>query len=288
MQYTSATFASATVNVLPAVTFILAVVFRMEKINLKKVHSLAKVIGTGITVSGAMMMTLFKGPVVNILWYSHGGGHHAAAKAATEQNWATGTIMLLLCVVGWSSFFIVQSKTLEEYPAELSLTSLVCGMGILEGGVAAVIMERRMSAWAIGFDLRLLAAAYSGIICSGLAYYMQSVVNRARGPVFVTAFTPLSMIITAVLGAIVLAEQVRLGSLIGAAIIVVGLYTVVWGKGAEKSESDKLAYNVGSGHELPVVVDIKTSGNAADIDIADETTAKSKASQNKFMQEAEP
>lgn len=50
-----------------------------------------------------------------------------------------------------------------------------------------------------------------GIVCSGIAYYMQSVVNKARGPVFVTAFSPLSMIITAVLGAIVLAEQVHLG-----------------------------------------------------------------------------
>lgn len=48
-------------------------------------------------------------------------------------------------------------------------------------------------------------------MCSGLAYYMQSVVNRVRGPVFVTAFSPLSMIITAVLGAIILSEQVHLG-----------------------------------------------------------------------------
>lgn len=50
-----------------------------------------------------------------------------------------------------------------------------------------------------------------GLICSGIAYYLQSVVNKARGPVFVTAFSPLSMIITAILGAIILAEQLHLG-----------------------------------------------------------------------------
>ncbi|KAH6799779.1 nodulin MtN21 /EamA-like transporter family protein [Perilla frutescens var. hirtella] len=281
MQYTSATFASATVNVLPAITFIMAVIFRLEKINLKKVHSLAKVIGTAITVSGAMLMTLYKGPTVNILWYSHGGGHQSAATAATDQHWVTGTIMLLSCIVGWSAFFIVQNKTLEEYPAELSLTSLVCFMGVIEGGIVAVIMERRKSAWAIGFDSRLLAAAYSGIVCSGIAYYMQSVVNKARGPVFVTAFSPLSMIVTAVMAAIILAEQVHLGSLIGAAIIVVGLYSVVWGKSKERSASDKL----GCAPELPVV-DMKTSGNAApDID---ETAAKSKVSGKKSSHETEP
>ncbi|KAK4429662.1 WAT1-related protein [Sesamum alatum] len=280
MQYTSATFASAIVNVLPAITFIMAVIFRLEKINLKKIYSIAKVVGTLITVTGAMLMTLYKGPVVNILWYTHGGSHHkaAAAAAATDQHWVTGTIMLLSCIVGWSAFFILQNKTLEEYPAELSLTSLICLMGFVEGGIVGVIMEHRKSAWAIGFDSRLLAAAYSGIVCSGIAYYMQSIVNKSRGPVFVTAFSPLSMIITAVMGAIVLAEQVRLGSLIGAVIVVLGLYSVVWGKSKENASNKLLADGEGRGRELPVV-DKQTSGVAG----AD-AAAKSK----KSLEQAEP
>lgn len=258
MQYTSATFASATVNILPAITFIMAVIFRIEKVNLKKIHSLAKVIGTSITVTGAMIMTLYKGPVVNILWYSHGGSHHGAASSVSDQHWVTGTIMLLCCIVGWSAFFILQNKTLQEYPAQLSLTSLVCLMGFVEGGIAALIMEHRdKSAWAIGLNSRLLAASYSGIVCSGIAYYVQGVVNKIRGPVFVTAFSPLSMVITAVLAAIVLAEQIHLGSLIGAVIIVFGLYAVVWGKSKEKSASNKLMTLElecsSSDHELPVV-----------------------------------
>lgn len=81
---------------------------RLEKVNLKKVYSLAKVIGTLITVMGAMLMTLYKGPIVDILWYSHGAAHHKAAAAASDQHWVTGTIMLLSCIVGWSGFFILQ------------------------------------------------------------------------------------------------------------------------------------------------------------------------------------
>jgi len=50
-----------------------------------------------------------------------------------------------------------------------------------------------------------------GVICSGMAYYVQGVVTRERGPVFVTSFSPLCMIITAALGSLVLAEQVHLG-----------------------------------------------------------------------------
>lgn len=57
----------------------------------------------------------------------------------------------------------------------------------------------------------MVCCVWQGIVCSGIAYYVQGVVNKSRGPVFVTAFSPLSMIITAVLAAIVLAEQVHLG-----------------------------------------------------------------------------
>lgn len=48
-------------------------------------------------------------------------------------------------------------------------------------------------------------------MCSGIAYYVQNVVNNIKGPVFVTAFSPLSTIITAILGAVILAEQAHLG-----------------------------------------------------------------------------
>lgn len=55
----------------------------------------------------------------------------------------------------------LQSITLKEYPAELSLTSLICITGMVEGGIVALVMERDITAWAIGFDFKLLAAAYS-------------------------------------------------------------------------------------------------------------------------------
>lgn len=50
-----------------------------------------------------------------------------------------------------------------------------------------------------------------GIFCSGLAYYIQGVVMKHRGPVFVTAFSPLSMVIVAVMSSFILREQLFLG-----------------------------------------------------------------------------
>ncbi|KAL8132638.1 WAT1-related protein At1g21890-like [Apium graveolens] len=263
MKFTSATFASATNNVIPALTFIMAILFRMERVNLRQKHGLAKVIGTSLTVSGAMLMTLYKGPIVDIFGYSPESVHRHSSAASSDQHWAAGTLMLLLCCVGWSAFFIVQSITLKEYPAELSLTSLICFTGMVEGGIVALVMERDLSAWAIAFDFKLLAAVYSGVVGSGIAYYVQGYVNKVKGPVFVTAFTPLSMIVTAILGVVLLSEQVHLGSLLGACVIVMGLYSVVWGKSKDdpvltSGESSKL------NTELPVVCEKSITKSAHD------------------------
>jgi hypothetical protein len=48
-------------------------------------------------------------------------------------------------------------------------------------------------------------------MCSGITYYVQGLVMKERGPVFVTAFNPLCMIIVAVLGSIILGDEITLG-----------------------------------------------------------------------------
>ncbi|XP_068650656.1 WAT1-related protein At4g08290-like [Aristolochia californica] len=109
----------------------------------------------------------------------------------------------------------------------IKIAALVCFMGIVEGAAAALIKERNAAAWSIGWDTRLLAPIYSGIVNSGLAYYIQGMAMKERGPVFVTAFNPLCMIIVAFLGSIILGDELSLGRVIGAIVIVVGLYAVV-------------------------------------------------------------
>ncbi|XP_022975980.1 WAT1-related protein At4g08300-like [Cucurbita maxima] len=262
LKLTSATFTSVTINILPAVTFIMALIFRLERVNFKKVRSIAKVVGTLVTIGGAMVMTLYKGPIVDIF---HGQGRHAAHQSSgsesSDQHWVLGTLMLLGSIVGWSGFFILQSFTLKKYPAELSLTALICVAGTVEGSIVTLIMERDLSVWVIGWDSRLLAAVYTGVICSGLAYYIQGVVIRERGPVFVTSFTPLCMIITAILGSIVLAEQIHLGSIIGAIFIVMGLYLVVWGK-AKDHINKPTNQKSGAATELPITAEPETTTTA--------------------------
>lgn len=61
----------------------------------------------------------------------------------------------------------------------------------------------------MNFYMRLIN--HQGLVCSGIGYYVQGVVNKEQGPVFIAAFSPLAMVVTAALGAIFLAEQLYLG-----------------------------------------------------------------------------
>ncbi|KAL0671410.1 hypothetical protein Bca4012_034114 [Brassica carinata] len=213
MKYTTATFATAMYNVLPAITFVLAYIFGLERMKLRCIRSAGKVIGTLATVGGAMIMTLVKGPVLDLFW----------TKGASTQN-IDGTDI--------HSAIKGAAVTLRTYPAELSLTAWICLMGTIEGTAVALVMEKgNPGAWAIGWDTKLLTATYSGIVCSAIAYYVGGMVMKTRGPVFVTAFSPLCMIIVAIMSTVIFAEQMYLGRVLGAVVICAGLYLVIWGKG---------------------------------------------------------
>ncbi|XP_022744099.1 WAT1-related protein At5g07050-like [Durio zibethinus] len=242
LKYTSPTFSCAMSNMLPAMTFVMAVMCRMEKINVKKVRCQAKIVGTLLTVAGAMLMTLYKGPIVELFWSKNIHPRQSYATdniGITDKDWVKGSILLIFATLAWASLFVLQAKALKTYKNhQLSLTSLVCFVGTLQAIAVTFVMEHKASVWRIGWDMNLLAAAYAGIVTSSISYYVQGLVIKKRGPVFATAFSPLMMIIVAIMGSFILSEKIFLGGVIGAFLIVIGLYSVLWGKHKENKEKE--------------------------------------------------
>ncbi|KAL3818003.1 hypothetical protein ACJIZ3_003908 [Penstemon smallii] len=237
MNQTTATFTSAMSNVLPALTFIMAWILRVEKVNLKKRHSQAKMLGTLVTVGGAMVMTLFAGPILGLPWTKQ-QNHDDPSSSTHPQNPVKGALMIAAGNFGYSLFYILQAITLKSYPAGLSLTTLICASGALQGTLLTFIVERgNIGIWSIGWNAQLLAYAYGGIISSGVTYYISGIIMKEKGPVFVTAFNPLNMVIVAILSSFIFAEQLDVGKVTGALIIIIGLYLVIWGKSKDQNES---------------------------------------------------
>ncbi|KAL1337258.1 hypothetical protein HN51_031922 [Arachis hypogaea] len=236
MKLTSASFASAVMNSVPSITFVLAIIFRLERMNIRNIGCQAKVTGTVVSLGGAILMAMYKGPILNIVTSSTTHVAHNGNNAnATADHWLMGAIFILIGCAGFSGFYILQAITLRKYPAEMSLATWVCFIGAIQSSAVTAYMERDSpQVWILAPDSRLLACLYAGVVTSAIQFYVQGLVIKTTGPVFVTAFNPLRMIIVTAFASILLSEKLYLGSVIGGVVVVVGLYLVVWGKSKEK------------------------------------------------------
>jgi drug/metabolite transporter (DMT)-like permease len=206
LKLTSPTFSSAVSNIVPAITIILATLFRMEKVEMRKVRCLVKVMGTLVTVVGSILMIFYKGPFINFF-----RSHLTAASSPPTADYLKAAVFLLLASLSWASFFVLQAATLKKYSAHLSMSTMVCFMGTLQSLALAFVMEHNPSALNIGFDMNLLASAYAGIMSSSIAYYVQGLMMQRKGPVFVTAFNPLIVVIVSIMSFFVLGQGIYLG-----------------------------------------------------------------------------
>ncbi|KDP45025.1 hypothetical protein JCGZ_01525 [Jatropha curcas] len=128
----------------------------------------------------------------------------------------------------------------KRYPCYYSSAALMSMMASFQCVILSLCMERKWSQWKLGWNLMLLTVAYTGIVIAGLVVILIAWCVQMRGPVFVANFNPLSLLLTAIMGYLMLEEKLHLGSILGAGLIVCGLYMVLWGKGREMKERSQL------------------------------------------------
>uniref|UniRef100_A0ACD5Y9I6 Uncharacterized protein n=1 Tax=Avena sativa TaxID=4498 RepID=A0ACD5Y9I6_AVESA len=269
MKLTSATFASAMTNLIPAITFVLAVLFRYEGLAIRTVPGQAKVAGTLLGVGGAMLLTFYKGAHVT-LWppthinlaaqlaarHSHASGGPAPPGGGDSGNRVMGSLLCTGSCFFYALWLILQARLSREYPFHYSTTALMCLMSALQSAAFALCFDRDVVQWRLTFDIRLLAVLYTGVFASGVMLVVLAWCVKRRGPLFASVFNPMMLVVVAVLSTLLLGEEMHLGTVLGAALIVLGLYTVLWGKrreaAAAAAEHGKL--NAGDVPHIDVVV----------------------------------
>nr|XP_004486242.1 WAT1-related protein At1g68170-like isoform X1 [Cicer arietinum] len=231
----SATFASAVYNLIPAVTFIFAVCCGYERLNLQTAPGKAKVLGTITGIGGAMMLTFLKGVEINI-WNFHIKLLHKDQKGTLNHDSVT-KLLGIFCGLGscfcFALWLIIQTKMSKEYEGNYSSIAMMCLMGAIQATVFALFVEKDWSQWRLGWNIRLLTAAYTGIVGSGIMYIVIAWCVGMIGPLYASVFNPLMLVLVVIVGSLILDEELYLGSVIGTILIMIGLYTVLWGKSKE-------------------------------------------------------
>ncbi|XP_047326372.1 WAT1-related protein At3g18200 [Impatiens glandulifera] len=233
LYYANATIASAIQNLVPAITFVMASAMRLEQVNLRRREGLAKILGTIVSVGGATVITLYKGPPLHL---DH---HHDQGQAPLMdevQSWTWGCVYLLCHCLSWAGWFVFQAPVLKKYPAKLSLTSFTLFFGLMQLLVIASFTERDPQHWIIISGEEVFTILYGGVVASGIVIALQTWCIQKGGPVYVAIFQPVQTVLVAIMAFAILGDQLYSGGIIGALMITLGLYFVLWGKTEEQKQ----------------------------------------------------
>ncbi|KAB2056948.1 hypothetical protein ES319_A11G139400v1 [Gossypium barbadense] len=233
LKYTSPTFVATLFNTIPSWTFIIAVILRLEVVNVKNPRGMAKILGTLISLAGVTTITLYKGPAVQRL--SAAIVHINRHSGSVHENWVKGPILTVASCITWAIWYILQAITLKKYPTQVSLAAWMNGIGGAQSAVFAVCLQHEASAWSIKmFSVNFWSITYSGI-CSAVFVCLQIWCMKEKGSVFVAMFNSLQTVMVVVLAYLVLGERLYTGSIIGGFLVIIGLYLLLWGKDREQS-----------------------------------------------------
>lgn len=259
LAYTNTAFAAAMQNAIPVFTFMIAVLAKLEVIRLNKPDGVAKVVGICSAVTGAVTMCLYKGPTLL--------GHEPTIISEPEQNsaaaathevgwlmgqllsygidyWQIGSLCLVLNCFCMGVYTNLQVPTLKRFPAPASLSASSIFVGALALVFTGLGTISDKSAWVISKPGSIVSVVYAGAIASGLNFSLQTWANQRGGPVLVAAYIPLQTVFSAFLGVMILDDPLYLGSVIGAVLILVGLYLVIWGQRLHRLAKERLSLTV--------------------------------------------
>ncbi|GLT38548.1 hypothetical protein SLA2020_127910 [Shorea laevis] len=238
LKYSSATIACALNNVLPAVTFVLAALCRQEDVRIKTAAGQAKVIGTIVCVGGSMLLSFYHGHTIDITESSIHWKYAENMAASSSGNGTSflGPFLVIVSCVAWAVWFVIQARLGKKFPAPYTTTAVMCFMASIECTVIGFISEHKISEWSLRSGIRLVASLYAGIVCNALAFCLMTWSIEKKGPLYVSVFSPLLLVIVAILSWALLHEKLFVGTLVGSVLIIAGLYAVLWGKDKEAKQ----------------------------------------------------
>ncbi|CAN6196004.1 unnamed protein product [Urochloa humidicola] len=257
----SSSMATAMMNLIPAITFIMAAAVGQERVNIREVSSIAKILGTAICFGGDITMAFFKGSKL----LNQSLSDSLMLLHSLSSKWMMGALLLIAASCCWSVWTVMQGAICKSYMDPLTLSTWACFFSTLQAATLAFFVLPDQSARKIHSLFELSCYIFVGAIGSGVSFFLRSWCISVRGPLYTVMFMPLSTVITTVLAAIFLHEDLHIGSFLGAVGIVFGPYVVLWGK----AEDTRRGVVPVQSKDLPTAV----ANNDSSLDIEDTLVA---------------
>ncbi|XP_013716042.2 WAT1-related protein At1g68170 isoform X2 [Brassica napus] len=235
LALTSATFASAAAVLTPLITFVLAAFLRMESVRFGTREGKAKVFGTLFGVGGALIFIFYRGKDIH-MWSTHVdlmNKSHDFSRDASHHISILGALFVFGGNFSYAFWLLLQVKVGKQFGGAYWNATLMNLTGSVVAVIIALCWNCDLKEWKLGWNIRLFTIAYASIVMSGMVIAVNAWCVESRGPLFVSVFSPVALVVVALVGSFILNETLHVGSIIGTVIIVGGLYLVLWGKNKE-------------------------------------------------------
>ncbi|XP_058180473.1 WAT1-related protein At1g25270-like isoform X4 [Rhododendron vialii] len=254
----STTFVTGILNVTPIITLVLGLIVRR---NSKSLESLAygtcagkiKLVGIMLSISGVMLLAFFKRVEINInvsptKFSLLPQNYHRSTRDHNDQ--VLGLVLAIIAAFSNACFLTIQAKFKEDTQNIYLIPFMMNLMGAIQGVVYALGVERDWEQWKLGWNIRFWASSFVGVIGSGLTTTLITwCINSEMGPLFVSTFNPVGLILMALVGSLVLQETLYVTSVAAIVLIIAATFLVLYGKLKEMENTNVNYQSEGSGRD---------------------------------------
>ena len=151
------------------------------------------------------------------------------AVGASSSLSVIGYVFLIVAVLSYALYSVYVEKAVDYTGAEITYMMLIVGAVVF--GIIAVIeaLQNGGVGELVALPFRntvfLIAIFYQGIVCSTLAFFMSNVAIAKIGVNRTSSFIGVSTVVSIIAGALLLKETFTVWQIVGAIVIILGVYT---------------------------------------------------------------
>ncbi|KAL4653535.1 hypothetical protein ACB092_01G310800 [Castanea dentata] len=134
---------------------------RMEVLALRSSVTQAKIMGTIVSISGALIVVFYKGPAIMSVASLEPPLSHHFLLGSSQTKRVIGSLLLATQYLLASICYIVQAQVMKIYPAEFIQAFLFFLCATIVSTPVCIIAERNLSAFRRRPDIALAAIIYS-------------------------------------------------------------------------------------------------------------------------------
>ncbi|KAL9251194.1 WAT1-related protein [Drosera capensis] len=223
---------------LPSFQFVLALILRKMRLNLRNSSIQIMILGAMISVVGAVVISFYKGPSIlqtPIKFHPHVLQGKQSLELLmfnailTEEHWVIGGILLLSATFFIAVWGIIQVSTINKFPDMMLIVTSYIICGTLQTTVVDILAERNLSAWKLQLNYELAIIVSTAIFGTLIRSRVQAWCMTSKGPMYVSMFKPLGIFWSCVINLTFFGSSLHYGSVLGASIVGMGYFLVLWG-----------------------------------------------------------